>query len=58
MDKFAKQNGQFVKKPRHIMQPKDEPEVSDGSNDVFILIGYIAAFCVALYALAKAINLI
>lgn len=35
-----------------------EPEVRDGSKEVLILIGYTVAFCVAIYALAKALKLI
>ncbi len=46
------------KKSKHLRPLQPEPEVSDGSKDVFILIGYAVAFCVALYAIAKALNLI
>lgn len=35
-----------------------KPAISDGSKEVLILIGYTVAFCVAIYALAKALNLI
>lgn len=35
-----------------------EPEARDGSKDVLILIGYTAAVIVAIYALAKALDLI
>jgi hypothetical protein len=58
VDKFAKQNGRFVKKPRHIIQNRNDREVSDGSSDVIIFILAIMCLLGAAYAILKALNLI
>lgn len=58
VDKFAKQNGKYVKKPSHIIKPQSEREVSDGSTDVIIFIAAVLALLGTFYAVLRALNLI